>query len=144
MGLEEGTRRFCLRRVNPFRGIVAVVRTPAGRALSFNGRDRQIQVLAHPPRGLWSRGGHQESLRYFRSGVWSEEQGVSQVPLADLPPLTLRTEWSEAADRALIGDYVAWMAPYLLTLPGLSDQWRRTLEPQAARSALVVDALWRL
>ncbi len=289
MGLEDGTRCFCLRRVNPFQGVVAVVRTPAGRALSLNGRDWQIQVLAHPPRGLWSRGGHQELLRYFRFGVWSEEQGVSQVPLspildsglmldeserlidqvraasadlpfplapelehwlldgagaplaligtalteteldasagtdwsagaraaehpfvsahladqgiaasdtggrlphvetverlvagaatsrrqsqwfriaddkalglehrappewvgrslplADLPPLTLRTEWPEAAERALIGDYVAWMAPYLLTLPGLPDQWRRTLEPQAARSALVVDALWRL
>jgi len=289
MGLEADTRCFSLRRVNPFLGVVAVVKTTAGRALSVNGRDWQIQVLAHPPRGLWSRGGDQEALRYFRFGVWSAEDGLSRVPLNpvldaglmlaeserlvdqaraaavnlpfplapelehwlldregaplallgtaladgdldeaagcdwsagargedrpfvsatlasrgiaerdasgrrhhvesverliagaaaprrqsqwfrtegdaalglahgapcelegrrlpldDLPPLTLRTEWPEESARRLVAEYVAWMAPYLLTLPGLPDDLRRTLEPQAARYALAVDALWRL
>ncbi|MFZ0791605.1 MAG: hypothetical protein WAM94_18480, partial [Chromatiaceae bacterium] len=81
MGLGADTRCFSLRRVNPFQGVVAVVKTTGGRALSVNGRDWQIQVLAHPPRGLWSRGGDQEALRYFRFGAWSAEDGLSQVPL---------------------------------------------------------------
>ncbi len=289
MGLEADTRCFCLRRVNPFQGVMAVVKTAGGRALSVNGRDWQIQVLAHPPRGLWSRGGHQPTMRYFRFGAWSEEEGVSRVPLNpildaglmlaeserlveqaraaavdlpfpmapelehwlldseggplallgtaleeadleelpggdwsaggraeerpfvsstlaeqgvaerdasgrryhvesverviagaaaprrqtqwfriegntalglehrapselagrrlpldDLPRLTLRTEWADPSARQLVADYVAWLAPYLLTLPRLSDDLRRALEPQAARYALVVDALWRL
>jgi hypothetical protein len=73
--------RYGLRRVNPFLGVVAVVRTTQGRALSFDGNHWQLQVLAHPPRGLWSRDGHREEAQFFRFGVWSEATGMSRVPL---------------------------------------------------------------
>lgn len=73
--------RYGLRRANPFLGVVAVVRTTQGRALSFDGVDWQLQVLAHPPRGLWSRDGHREETQFFRFGVWSQARGMSRVPL---------------------------------------------------------------
>lgn len=76
-----GVARYGLRRVNPFLGVVAVVRTTQGRALSFDGSHWQLQVLAHPPRGLWSRDGHREEAQFFRFGVWSETTGMSRVPL---------------------------------------------------------------
>lgn len=76
-----GVARYGLRRVNPFLGVVAVVRTAQGRALSFDGSHWQLQVLAHPPRGLWSRDGHREETQFFRFGVWSEATGMSRVPL---------------------------------------------------------------
>lgn len=289
MGLEPQPSCFSLRRVNPFQGVMAVVKGAGGRALSTDGRHWRIQVLAHPPRGLWSRGGEQEGLRYFHFGIWSEREGVTQVPLnpildssvmleeserlieqlgtatvdlpfplakefeqwlldvhgaplaligtalteadltelavsewtasgrdderpfisatlsdqglpvgdaqgrcfhveaverliaqsagsrpmtqwfspdmddwvglapgapsqlvgrrlprEDFPPLTLRTDWSHASDRSLIDDYIAWLAPYLLSLPDLSEQTRRALELQASRHALLVDSLWPL
>ena len=72
---------FCLRRANPFLGLVAVVKTPMGRALSPDGRIWQLQVLAHPPRGLWSGEGYEDRLQYFRFGLWSERAGVKRVPL---------------------------------------------------------------
>lgn len=81
MVLDPDTRCFSLRRVNPFLGVVAVVKTPAARALSVDGVHWQIQILAHPPRGLWARGGDQEGLRYFRFGIWSEPEGMTRVPL---------------------------------------------------------------
>ncbi|KAA6185988.1 hypothetical protein F2Q65_06360 [Thiohalocapsa marina] len=75
------TRHYSLRRVNPFLGTVAVVRTPGGRALSLDGCTWQLQVAARPPRGLWSGGGHAEELRFFRFGFWSVADGVTRVPL---------------------------------------------------------------
>lgn len=287
-GQSAGGDCYCLRRVNPFLGVVAVVRTPGGRALSLDGRNWQIQVLAHPPRGLWSRGGHEEGLKYFRFGAWSEAEGSSRVPLnpildagrmveeserlidriragasrlpfpmageleqwlldrqgeplaliatalsdADLdtlsrrgwsaggrgeqpfaspslsadgmnvrdpsgrhrhaeslerliaevagtqpgtqwfrfengeatgldqgappgfggrrlpreafPVLTLRTDWPDRSARRLVAEYVSWLAPYLLALPGLPDDLRLRLERDAADYPLRVDALWRL
>jgi hypothetical protein len=289
MGLDPDTRCFGLRRVNPFLGVVAVVKTSAARALSVDGLHWQIQVLARPPRGLWTRGGDQEGLRYFRFGLWSKPEGMTRVPLnpildaglmlaeserliaqvqaatpalpfplepelelwlldgdgiplallgtalpqtdlgevaavdwtaggrgderpfvspslasqglserdasgrryhvealerlvaqragsrrlaqwfriqgeealgldhradpslrgrrltrSDLPPLTIRTQWEEGFARGLVDEYLAWLAPYLLTLPGLPDPVRRDLEVKAVRHALLVENLWRL
>ena len=72
---------FCLRRVNPFLGVVAVVRTAAARAISMDGHTWQLQVRAHPPRGLWSGAGYQSDWRYYRFGFWSDVRGLSRVPL---------------------------------------------------------------
>jgi len=289
MGLDAETRCFGLRRVNPFRGVVAVVKTPAGRALSIDGVHWQIQVLAHPPRGLWANDREQDALRYFRFGIWSEQDGPSRVPLnpildagrmlaesqqltdqvraatprlpfplgpelelwlldrdglplallatavpgtdlreaaagewsaggrdderpfmsptlaaqgvplrdasgrrphvealervvadaagprrraqwfssdgdevvglehradpdlqgrrlarSDLPALSLRAHWAEPDAQPLVDEYLAWLSPYLLTLPDLSDAVRADLEAKAVHHALLVDALWRL
>ena len=289
MGLDSDTHCFGLRRVNPFQGVVAVVTTPGARALSLDGVHWQIQVLAHPPRGLWARGGEQEEPRYFRFGDWSESTGMTRVPLnpildaglmvarcqrligqvraatpslpfplgpelelwlldgdglplallatalprgdldayavpdwtagdrgdgrpfvspslaardvpdpdpsgrshhlqaleglvaqraapgrrtqwfriegedalgldhgadpalwgrrlarAELPTLSVRSQWEGGDAQRLVDDYLAWLAPYLLTLPGLPDPLRRDLEANAAHHALLVDALWRL
>lgn len=288
MGLDTDTRCFSLRRVNPFLGIAVLVRTPGGRAISVDGQHWQVQILAHPPRGLWTGGGEQKELRYFRFGFWSEAEGSTRVPLnpildagemvaqserliAELraatpglpfplapeleqwlmdpdgnpivllatalheselgeirggdwtaggrgeerpftsdtlsaqgvaehdpsgrhyhvealerliaqtagprpttrwfrrdgasvlplprdgesalaqplpehafPPLTLRTDWANKHARALVGEYIDWLSPYLLTLPSLDTETRRTLEREARRHALLVNALWRL
>lgn len=289
VALAPDTRCLSLRRVNPFQGLAALVQTPGGRALSVDGRHWQIQILAHPPRGLWSGGGEQKGLRYFRFGFWSSETGTTRVPLnpildagemvaaserlvaqvreaepslpfplapeleqwlldpsgnplallataldtaeldelrrdawnagarederpfiskslsardvaergisgrhvhvealerlvaeaaaphqttrwfrregayavaldqpADaetssarlpehaLPPLTLRTDWADRDARLLVDEYIAWLSPYLLTLPDLDDEARAGLERSAAHHAPLVDSLWRL
>ncbi|MGA7982196.1 MAG: hypothetical protein WCA32_18495 [Chromatiaceae bacterium] len=275
--------------MNPFLGVVAVVKTADARALSVDGVHWQIQVSARPPRGLWSEDGYQDKYQYFRFGAWSEAQGLSRVPLNPMldagrmveasrgligrvaacqtalpfpflpelelwlldtgglplallatavegseldtlgssawsaggrgerpfksrtlthrgaperdasgrfrhaealerqvhaaagrrldrqwfrreaggggvgldvhasdgfagrrlgpeafPLMPLRTSWPDAESSALVADYVGWLAPYLLTLPGLPRDVRRVLEREAAQHALVVDALWRL
>jgi hypothetical protein len=57
------TQCLSLRSANPFLGAVAVVKTPDGRAISVDGRQWRIQVLAHPPRALWSRAGEQLGMQ---------------------------------------------------------------------------------
>ena len=101
-------RCFTLRRVNPFLGVVAVVRTASGRGLSFDGRDWHLQVAAHPPRGLWSGGGDDPGLRWFRFGVWSAEEGLGRVPLNPI----LDRDHMLAASEALV-DAIADAAPGL-------------------------------
>ena len=274
----QNARCFGLRRTNPFLGVVAVLKTDSARALSLDGVRWQVQVLAHPPRGLWSGDGDSDRLQYFRFGVWTAEAGLKRVPLnpildlghmlratdalvaevaanldripfplasefeqwlldakgvplallataqgeadlaevtarewsaggrgdrqfvsptlaarpaerltpidalerlvreaagrprqapwfrregetlvglepglagqrlpvAGLPPLTLRTDWPGEREAGLVADYIDWLSPYLLTLPGLSEDILRRLEASAVRHALVVDDLWRL
>lgn len=81
MGASADTRCLSLRPVNPFLGVAALVRTRGGRAITIDGRRWQIQVLAHPPRGLWTGCGERKELRYFRFGFWSEDEGTTRVPL---------------------------------------------------------------
>ena len=45
--------------------------------------------------------------------------------------------------RRLVADYIDWLAPYLLTLPRLDPGLRGYLEEQAAKQAVLLDALWR-
>lgn len=77
----EEVQCYSLRRVNPFRGLVAVVRTESARAISVDGVHWQVQVLAHAPRGLWANTEYAETLQYFRFGLWSAEEGLTRVPL---------------------------------------------------------------
>lgn len=77
-------RCYGLRRVNPFLGVVAVVQTAAARALSVDGVNWSLQVLAHPPRGLWAAGDDAPEQRYFRFGGWSPGEGMTRVPLTPI------------------------------------------------------------
>ena len=280
---------YSLRRVNPFRGLAAVVKTESARAISLDGKHWQVQVLAHAPRGLWANTEYEESLQYFRFGIWNAADGLTRVPLnpmldlgrmlagsnrltqvlpeatrelpfplaqelelwlldqdqqplallatamggAELsrygadpwiaggrgerpfvsptladrglpesdsagrfrhaealeqlvrraagrslnrqwfrrdneyealgltevsssglagrrlpgdafPELLLRDRWPAENDQSLVEDYFAWLSPFLLMLPGLSDKTRQGLERKAQAHALLVEATWRL
>lgn len=67
-----------------------------------------------------------------------------RLPARAFPALTLRTEWQDAEDAALVADYIRWLSPYLLMLPGLDEALRARLERSAAKHALAVAKLWRL
>ena len=67
-----------------------------------------------------------------------------ELPIEQFPELPWRSDWASARDAALMADYVAWSAPRLLTLHGLSDSTRAGLEQVARRQAEAVDALFPL
>jgi hypothetical protein len=60
------------------------------------------------------------------------------------PELPITEAWENEGDRRLIGDYIAWRAPQLLQLEGLSPSNRERLEHIAVTQAEAVDRLWRL
>jgi len=120
---QQGTRAQVARRVTE---LERLVRDAAGRrrvAQWFRREgDAWIGLDAGAPPGLAGRA----------------------LPQAAFPTLTLRTDWPDARDAGLVSGYIAWLSPYLLTLPNLSDETRRSLEISALRHALVVDDIWRL
>jgi hypothetical protein len=67
-----------------------------------------------------------------------------ELPAEQFPELPWRTDWASERDAALMADYVAWSAPRLLTLHGLTDATRAGLETAARRQAEAVDALYPL
>ncbi len=60
------------------------------------------------------------------------------------PALTLREDWPEPEQTALVGDYIDWLAPRLLTLSDLSDDARARLERAAKTQALAVEENYTL
>lgn len=66
-----------------------------------------------------------------------------QRPEVVLPELPVAEHWVQAADEALVGDYLAWLAPRLLTLP-LSPLARARMERAAAANPTLVDRWYRL
>ncbi|MGD2082729.1 MAG: hypothetical protein PVF91_07175 [Chromatiales bacterium] len=68
---------------------------------------------------------------------------VRALPASAFPELLLREQWPEPGQTELVQDYMDWLAPRLLTLPGIADATRARLERTARHQAAVVDRLWR-
>ena len=97
----------------------------------------------HPPRCGWLE------RRPDGGGMALDEDepgpgGVRQLDAAAFPPLLLREAWDDSADYGLVRDYLAWCAPWLLTLPDLNDATRSRLEQAARTRALAVESRYRL
>jgi hypothetical protein len=94
-----------------------------------------------------TRGGSPPRRQWFR-----RLPGGRGVPVGDevagadrpLPGLPLAVAWPEPRDQGLVGDYLDWCAPYLLTWPDLDDPARARLEQAAGSQARAVAALYRL
>ncbi|MDH5633807.1 MAG: hypothetical protein OEZ10_12535 [Gammaproteobacteria bacterium] len=54
-----------------------------------------------------------------------------QLPASAFPELTLKTDWNEPQLRNRASEYIAWLSPFLLQLPHLSDHCRSRLERSA-------------
>ncbi|MEA3411625.1 MAG: hypothetical protein U9R74_08805 [Pseudomonadota bacterium] len=68
---------------------------------------------------------------------------VTELPYRELdawafPDLLLPDRWPERADAEAVKEYHAWMAPYLLMLPKISQEIRAWLEEAARKRALLV------
>jgi len=94
------------------------------------------------------RGGQNHHRRWFykppdANYLPLDNQDPAEVP-DTFPPLPLTLEWDNEEDLALIDDYLAWKAPQLLLLPGLSSALRERLEQLAVKHAEQIERFWRL
>ncbi|MES9942679.1 MAG: hypothetical protein ABW104_07040 [Candidatus Thiodiazotropha sp. 6PLUC2] len=99
---------FSIRRLNPFNGLLQVYQQDSARALSANGVVWEIQVLSETPQGLWANTPLGEG-QYFTFGLWSEANGLEQVPVN---PLFDIRSMIEASDTLISG-----LQPVLPQLP---------------------------
>lgn len=81
--LETGDiRAYAIRRVNPFLGVLQVIETEGGRAVSSNGVVWEIELRTERS-GMWgSLNQHIKEAVYYRFGLWSAEEGLVNRPLA--------------------------------------------------------------
>lgn len=74
-------RCYAVRRVNPFLGVLQVIKSPDGRAVSSNGVVWDIEVRAERPGGWGSLNRDRKEVGYYRYGLWSAEDGLVNRPL---------------------------------------------------------------
>lgn len=75
-------RAYAVRRVNPFLGVLQVIETPGGRAISSNGVVWEIELRTERS-GMWgSLNRDAKQAVYYRFGLWSADDGLVNRPLA--------------------------------------------------------------
>ena len=74
----EAVRRYAVRRVNPFRGVMQVIEAEEGRALSCNGVVWEILVRAKPSSAWEPTGRDSQRKIFYRFGMWSMDDGLLQ------------------------------------------------------------------
>jgi hypothetical protein len=102
------------------------------------------RAAGSPARAQWflrDEAGAGTGLEGFPLGGGEEGQ---TLPREAFPELLLREAWDQPRERELVARLIAWQAPRLLTLPGLSRATRERLEPLAARQPLALYPLRRL
>lgn len=112
---------YGLRRLNPFRGVMQVAENGDARALSIDGINWQIQILMETPTRHWGSLTRETTRRrYYRFGYWSQQHGLSRVPVnPDLDLSSMLAAWEELSKR---------LPNYLLDLPfPLADSHERWL-----------------
>lgn len=75
---------YAIRRVNPFLGVLQVIETAGGRAVSSNGVVWNIEIRAERATGWGSLNRNKTQVAYYRYGLWSLEDGLVTRPLAPL------------------------------------------------------------
>ena len=80
--ITNQVRSYAVRRVNPFLGVLQIIETAAGRAMSTNGVVWDIEVEAEAPTGWGSLNKTQTGRMFYRYGLWSLQDGLVNRPLS--------------------------------------------------------------
>jgi hypothetical protein len=89
MNRQSDCQCYSVRELNPFSGVVQIVRTGEGHASSRDGIDWQIEILTSNPTDTWSGStaahGKQISIKF---GQWSAHKGLRNIPANPILNLT--------------------------------------------------------
>ncbi|WP_455220665.1 hypothetical protein [Kaarinaea lacus] len=78
----EGSDFYSVRLLNPFRGVLLIVRIDSGRALSLDGINWRLQIRTDLKSIPWSLVDPNNVVNtYALYGIWSEKQGLTRLPL---------------------------------------------------------------
>ncbi len=125
------TRRYAERRLNPFLGVIQVIESEVGRAISTDGHNWEIQLYAARSVG-WGSLGAAQPFGLYRHGVWSEAEGLACFPS---PPTVVREQASRSA-QALIAAIRAALGALPFPLRDRYERW--LLDASAAQRPLAL------
>lgn len=95
-GATEQARRYAVRRVNPFEGVLQVVDTGRARAYSPNGVVWQVQVLSERPDHTWRSISHASPVeQFFNFGLWDADGGLQRIPANPVMDIGAMTDAAE-------------------------------------------------
>jgi hypothetical protein len=81
--IESGeVQSYAIRRVNPFLGVLQVIKTSGGRAISSNGVVWEIDLRTERSGAWGSLNQGIKGAAYYRFGLWSADEGLINRPLA--------------------------------------------------------------
>jgi len=124
-------RCYAVRRVNPFLGVLQVLESEDGRACSANGVVWDIEPVTRIQDGWGSLSRDETRLAYYRYGLWSQEEGLADRPLA--------SHFDNAALRDQAERLIGCVRDRLERLPfALEDQRELWLFDQDERTPLAL------
>jgi hypothetical protein len=83
---EETVRCYAVRRVNPFVGLLQIIETRDGRAISANGVVWELELTVVVASNEWGALNRNNSnTLYHRCGMWSQAEGLVRYPLPPRP-----------------------------------------------------------
>ena len=102
MSPPDEPRCYAVRRVNPFLGVLQVIETEYGRAISGDGVGWEIELRAEqlPDWGVLNRG--KQGVAFLRYARWTEAEGLTRR----IVPPHIDPEYLEQQGRGLV-DYIA-------------------------------------
>jgi hypothetical protein len=109
-----GPHRFSLIRPNPFLGTLQVLELEGARAISPDGVNWEIQVVAEGPANLWgSLNQGRRGMDFYTFGVWSRQEGLARVPINPLFDIGMMLAQTERIAAELESDSTAVPFPPL-------------------------------
>jgi len=89
-----GVRSYAIRRVNPFLGVLQIIETSGGRAISSNGVVWEIELRTERSNAWGSLNQGIKGAVFYRFGLWSADEGLVNRPLApDLDSGDMKTQY---------------------------------------------------
>ncbi len=149
--LNEPETHYAVRRLNPYQGVIQVIETASGRAISFDSFRWELQIESVRPDDLWGAVSQGEPVvKFLRFGTWSKRSGLRKVPAH--PLLDLRSMHREA--EKLIGVLEAGNHPLPFPLNDRYELWlldEKELLPLALLSSSILppdtsgraNAIWK-
>lgn len=118
------TRRYALRRLNPYLGVTQVVDTPHGRGVSVDGVNWELQLRASLPAGWGVLNRGRSESAFFRFGVWSRAEGVARFP----PARNIDPNVAEKDAAALLAEIVTALPALPFSLADTVECWLLDIE----------------
>ena len=95
MNASQEVRCYAVRRLNPFLGVVQIIEGDTARASTSNGLVWHIELPVDLPAEWSSPGSDSPQKEWYLHALWSEAEGLVELPSAEMSKCALAAENSE-------------------------------------------------